>query len=104
MKWRISLLQDNMKKEDIKRLLLLSRLKADEKETEKITEDVLSILSYVDKLKEVDTSEVDPLFHFPELKNVAAEDVPVFVSEDLRKAMISMGKEYKGFLKVESIL
>ncbi len=93
-----------MNRKEIEKLLFLSRLRAEEEEIEKISEDVSSILSYVDKLKSADTKGVDPLFHFTEIKNIAREDKFISTPKEIRKAMMSMGKDENDFLRVESIL
>jgi aspartyl-tRNA(Asn)/glutamyl-tRNA(Gln) amidotransferase subunit C len=59
----------------VARVALLSRLELDEKETELYSAQLAAILSYIDKLSEVDTSNVLPTSHvLPNLKNVFRKD------------------------------
>ncbi len=93
-----------MQKKELERILFLSRIKVGEKESKTITEDISSILSYIEKLKSVNTDNVFPLFHFTDSKNSVREDSYSDTPEDVRKKMMSMGKDKKSFLEVESIL
>ena len=46
---------------EVKRIALLARLKLAPEEEEKLTREMASIVSYIDKLKELDTTDVEPL-------------------------------------------
>ncbi len=67
-----------MKKEiDLKQVRYtahLSRLKLTPEEEEKFTEQLAKILSYVNKLREVNTKNVPPTFHVLPVKNIFRED------------------------------
>ena len=54
---------------------LLSRLKLDEKETEKMTGELEQILAYMDVLEQLDTEHVEPMSHVFPVKNVTRPDV-----------------------------
>src|SRR3989344_7477747 len=47
---------------DVKHIADLARIKIDEKEEKKIQKVLSSILGYIDKLNEVDTTKVEPLY------------------------------------------
>lgn len=53
----------------------LARLSFDEKEIEKLSEDLGAVLDYAIKLEELDTSEVKPTEHVLKVQNVFREDV-----------------------------
>ncbi len=91
-------------KEEVKKLAFLSRLKLDKEEEDNTPTELESILNYIQKLSDVVTDDVEPLFHFPELKNVVREDVSEITDKEVRKDMMKMGKDKDNFLKVESIL
>ena len=59
----------------VENLALLSRLRFSETEKEEIKKDLQKMISFVDKLNEVDTSGVEPLLHMTEALNVYREDV-----------------------------
>src|SRR2546423_15254427 len=60
--------------EMIKNLADLSRLIFNEKEKEAIRKDLQKMISFVEKLNEVDTSNVQPLLHMTEAVNIYRED------------------------------
>lgn len=59
----------------IDKLSKLSMLKFDAAEKEEIKKDLEKIIGFVDKLKELDTSGVEPLLHLSPNVNVLREDV-----------------------------
>ena len=59
---------------DIEHVVLLARLKLTESEKEFFPEQVERIISYMDQLNELDTSNVEPTAHILPLKNVFRED------------------------------
>lgn len=61
-------------RETIEHVAGLARLNITEEEKDKFTLDMENILSYVDKLNELDTSGVKPMEHVIPLKNVLRED------------------------------
>jgi aspartyl-tRNA(Asn)/glutamyl-tRNA(Gln) amidotransferase subunit C len=52
----------------------LSRLRFNAEEKEEIKKDLQRMISFVEKLNEVDTSGVEPLLHMTEATNVYRED------------------------------
>ena len=65
----------------------LSRLELDANAGEKMRQDLTQILEWVDKLQEVDTEGVEPLYHMTENINAVREDkaVNAVSREDLLK-------------------
>ena len=63
-----------IKKEEVHHVAQLARLGLTEKEIEKMQKDLSSILDYIEKLKEVDISNVDFFLSSANLRNVMRED------------------------------
>jgi len=61
-------------KEEVKQIATLARLKLPEEKVEIYQKQFSAILDYMEKLKEIDTKEVNPLYSPAELKNVFRED------------------------------
>lgn len=75
-------------KSTVKHVAHLSRLELDEKELETYSRQLASILSYIDKLNEIDTKDVTPTSHaIAGLKNVFRKDVlkPSLETEEVLK-------------------
>jgi aspartyl-tRNA(Asn)/glutamyl-tRNA(Gln) amidotransferase subunit C len=60
----------------IDKLSRLAMLDFDAEEKEKIKADLQEMIGFVDKLKELDTTGVEPLLHISSEINVLREDVP----------------------------
>lgn len=61
--------------EAVRHIALLSRLECDDEEIRKFSGELNSILQYVEKLKELDTDDVEPTSHALRQKNVFRQDV-----------------------------
>ncbi|MCI0708347.1 MAG: Asp-tRNA(Asn)/Glu-tRNA(Gln) amidotransferase subunit GatC [Ignavibacteriae bacterium] len=61
--------------QDVEKIAALARLEFTPEEKEKFTRQFNDILAYMEKLNQLDTSNVEPLSHVIELKNVLREDV-----------------------------
>ena len=60
----------------IDKLSRLAMLHFDEEEKKEIKNDLEKMIGFVDKLKELDTTGVEPLLHISTGTNVLREDVP----------------------------
>jgi aspartyl-tRNA(Asn)/glutamyl-tRNA(Gln) amidotransferase subunit C len=60
---------------DVEHVAQLARLEFTGAEKERLVQQLNEILTYVEKLGEVDTANVEPLSHVIELKNVFRKDV-----------------------------
>jgi len=63
-----------LSKKDVEKVAQLARIEFSEKEFEKFTTQLDAILGYVEKLNELDTSQVEPTAHVLPVKNVMRED------------------------------
>jgi aspartyl-tRNA(Asn)/glutamyl-tRNA(Gln) amidotransferase subunit C len=59
----------------IEKLAQLARLEFSDSEKEELKNDLSKILSYMDKLNEINTDGVEPLIHISDEVNVLREDV-----------------------------
>ena len=90
-------------KKDVEYIAELARLKLNEEEIEKYTVQLNEILTYVEKLNEIDTTNVEPLSHPVEGSNVFREDV-VKPSIDREIAFRNAPDRSELFFKVPKVL
>ncbi len=90
-------------KREIEHVAMLARLKLDDEELTQFTTQIGDILSYVEKLNELDTTKVEPTSHVFDLKNVFRNDV---VGSSLsREKVLSNAPEGTGkYYKVPKII
>jgi aspartyl-tRNA(Asn)/glutamyl-tRNA(Gln) amidotransferase subunit C len=60
--------------DEVRHIALLSRLELNDEEVDMYTTHLGDILQYVDKLKELDVSNVEPMSHAIPMANVLRED------------------------------
>ena len=73
-------------REEVKHVARLARLRFSDEEIETFTTQLNDILVYMDKLNELDTSDVPPTFHAMEKENAFRND-EVGVSLELKKVL-----------------
>lgn len=90
-------------KEEVRHIAGLARIGTDEKEIEKFAADLSAVLDWIEELKEVDISGVEPTAHITGMENRLREDA---VSEcENKDAIIDLFPEKKdGYGKVKSVL
>ena len=85
----------------------LSRLGLTEEEIEKCQKELSAILDYIEKLKEVDISGVEPTSHSVLMENVVREDkispTSAKATSGREKIMELFPEKKDGYLKVKSI-
>jgi aspartyl-tRNA(Asn)/glutamyl-tRNA(Gln) amidotransferase subunit C len=92
-------------KEKVKHIAKLARLALSEKEIEDYQKELSKILEYIEKLKEVNVSGIEPVFHPLKIKNVMREDIEVKKEINQIKKLIELMPEKKGgYLKVKKVL
>lgn len=93
---------------EVKHIANLARIKIDENEEKSLKKDLSSILEYINKLNEVDTIGVEPLYQTTGLVNSFREDEPrgdFEMNENLNEKLIGQAPHKEGrFIKVKSIL
>ncbi|MFH1129240.1 MAG: Asp-tRNA(Asn)/Glu-tRNA(Gln) amidotransferase subunit GatC [Patescibacteria group bacterium] len=63
-----------MNKEQVEHIAKLARIKLTKKEEEKFTNDLSSILNYIDKLNAVDTENIKPIQQITGLETIVRKD------------------------------
>ena len=63
-------------KQEVEHVAALARLELSEQEKELLTSQLSNILTYVEKLNELDTKGVEPTAHVLDIRNVMRDDVP----------------------------
>ncbi|HMG83152.1 MAG TPA: Asp-tRNA(Asn)/Glu-tRNA(Gln) amidotransferase subunit GatC [Ferruginibacter sp.] len=87
----------------IDKLASLSRLQFDATEKEAIKSDLQSMIQFIDKLNEVDTTGVEPLLHMSDNVNVLREDeVQGSISRD--EALRNAPMHDEQFFKVPKVI
>jgi aspartyl-tRNA(Asn)/glutamyl-tRNA(Gln) amidotransferase subunit C len=64
----------SLTKDEVAKVALLARLRLEPAELDTFTTQLRSILDFVDHLQELDTSNVEPLAHGVEVRNVFRDD------------------------------
>jgi aspartyl-tRNA(Asn)/glutamyl-tRNA(Gln) amidotransferase subunit C len=92
-------------KKEVQHIAKLARLGLSEKEIEKYQRELSSILDYIEKLKEVDVSKIEPTSHSLRVENVMREDEINKKLKVKNEKLLELAPETKaGFIKVKSIL
>lgn len=92
-----------IQKKDLERLSELARLKIPEAEEKKLLQDLEKILGHFEELKEIDTSNVEPMSGGTLSKNVYREDEIVKNHLSGEKAVEQFPEKEKGFLKIPPV-
>ena len=79
--------------ETIEYVGILAKLELSEEEKEQAKKDMGSMLDYIDKLNELDTSRVEPMSHVFPVHNVFREDV--VVNGDTREKILANAPKEK---------
>lgn len=90
-------------KEEVAHVAYLARLYFSEEEKEKFTNQLNKILEYMDQLRKLDTSQIEPTFHAVARTNVFREDqiLPSF-SQGL--SLKNAPDQDRGFFRVPKII
>jgi aspartyl-tRNA(Asn)/glutamyl-tRNA(Gln) amidotransferase subunit C len=90
-------------KDVIEHVASLARLNLTVREKEKLTLEMANIVSYMDKLNELDTSNVVPTAHVMPIRNVFRED-KVFKSYEREKILANAPSRENGCFKVPKVV
>ena len=93
-------------RKDLEHIGWLARLELGEKDAEKYTPKLNSVLDYFNELDEVDTEGVEPTYHVLPLSNVFREDEAgeegCFLTQD--EALSNAPKSQEGFFKAPRMM
>ena len=86
----------SLTRQDVEKVALLARLKFDGEQLDKMTDHMVQIVQYVDKLSELNTDDVEPMAHALDVNNALAEDVsrPSLSREEALKNAPKSDDEY----------
>ncbi|RMD87335.1 MAG: Asp-tRNA(Asn)/Glu-tRNA(Gln) amidotransferase subunit GatC [Calditrichaeota bacterium] len=88
---------------EVDKITFLAKLKFSESEKQKIARELDQIVAYVDKLNELDTSDVEPLSHVMEFKNVLREDsVEKWLTQE--EALKNAPAKKQGYFSVPKVI
>ncbi len=90
-------------KKEVEHVADLARLELSEQEKEQLTSQLSNILTYVEKLNELDTKGVEPTAHVIDIRNVMREDVPA-PSLAQERALSNAPEKAAGHYKVPKII
>jgi aspartyl-tRNA(Asn)/glutamyl-tRNA(Gln) amidotransferase subunit C len=93
----------SIKIHDVEHVAKLARLVLTQEEKETFTQQLNAILTYMEKLNELDTEGVEPTSHVLPLRNVMREDEPR-PSWPIEKVMLNAPDEEDGQFKVPAVL
>lgn len=92
-----------VEKKEVEKIAELARLKFSNEELESFTHQMNDILSYMDKLNELDTKNIQPLSHPVEQINVFREDV-IKESISTEDALKNAPDKDEKFFKVPKVI
>lgn len=93
-----------IKRGEVKHIAKLARLGLTEKEIEKFRRELSLILDYVEKLKKVDVSGVEPTLHPRLVRNIVRRDEAKDEEIEVRKRLIALSpNKEKGYIKVKAV-
>jgi aspartyl-tRNA(Asn)/glutamyl-tRNA(Gln) amidotransferase subunit C len=94
---------ERISKTEVEKVAKLARLQLSEAELDEFTEQLGSVIEYVEKMNKLDTDQVEPLAHCLPVSNVFREDV---VKESLgpEKTLANAPDNDGEFFKVPRIL
>jgi aspartyl-tRNA(Asn)/glutamyl-tRNA(Gln) amidotransferase subunit C len=90
-------------KKEVEHVARLARLELSEQDKEKLTDQLSNILTYVEKLNELDTTGVAPTSHVLDISNVMRSDTPE-ASLPQERALANAPDKAAGHYKVPKII
>lgn len=95
--------ENNITKKDVEHVATLAKLKFNDEQLEKFTDQIEDIIDLVDTLNEVDTTNVEPTFNVTDQLNRMREDVAAR-SNDKEALLANAPETENGFIRVPAIL
>jgi aspartyl-tRNA(Asn)/glutamyl-tRNA(Gln) amidotransferase subunit C len=90
-------------KDTVDRIAHLARLEFDSTEKEQLITNMNRMLTFVDKLNELNTDNVEPLIYMCDERNVLREDV-VIESITQKEALLNAPKHDSDYFKVSKVV
>jgi aspartyl-tRNA(Asn)/glutamyl-tRNA(Gln) amidotransferase subunit C len=93
----------NLTRDDVQRVALLAQLRLMPEELEQFTHQLQNILQYMEKLNELDTSEMEPFTHAGDVSNIFREDT-VTNTPNMDAILANAPATSKTFFRVPKII
>lgn len=90
-------------KQEVEHVANLARLELSEQEKEMLTGQLSNILTYMEKLNELDTKDVEPTAHVLDVRNAMRDDTAA-PSLDQDRALANAPEKAAGHYKVPKII
>ena len=90
-------------KQTLENIAHLARLRFDEAQTEKMIAEMSKILSWMEKLNEIDTEAINPLIHISQEINVLRND-EAKLSLDHEKGLLNAPKRDTNYFRVPKVI
>jgi aspartyl-tRNA(Asn)/glutamyl-tRNA(Gln) amidotransferase subunit C len=90
-------------REEVHRVALLAQLRLMPEELEQLTDQLQNILKYMDKLRELDTSEMEPFIHAVSVSNILREDI-ISNTPNTDGILANAPAKFKTFFRVPKII
>ncbi|HID96319.1 MAG TPA: Asp-tRNA(Asn)/Glu-tRNA(Gln) amidotransferase subunit GatC [Candidatus Latescibacteria bacterium] len=88
---------------DVENIAMLAKLRFTQEEKERLISQLSRILSYFEKLNELDTTDVEPTSHVLPIKNVFRDDV-VTGSLPRDQILANAPDQWMGYFKVPKVI
>lgn len=90
-------------KQDVEKIAALAKIKLDESEKERLVAQLDEILKYVDKINELDLTDIPESHGIADLKNVMREDrVESWLAQE--EALMNAPARHGGFFSVPKVI
>jgi aspartyl-tRNA(Asn)/glutamyl-tRNA(Gln) amidotransferase subunit C len=96
-------MSESLSIDDVRKVAKLARLALPDDRLQTLTGQLESILHYIDKLKQIDTSGVEPMAHALPVKNVLRDDIPQ-PGLPLEKVLMNAPETDGPFFKVPKVI
>ncbi len=90
-------------RDEVQRVALLAQLRLMPQELEQFTHQLQNILQYMEKLSELDTSEIKPFTHAVDVSNIFREDI-VSNTSNTEAILANAPAKSKTFFRVPKII
>ena len=100
---KTALKRERISTDEVRHVAKLARLSMTDEETEKYRDDMNSVLDYVAALEDLDTTDIAPMSHVLDIKNVWRDDIPV-ERDNPRELLNNAPEREEAYYKVPKIL
>ena len=94
----------NLTREDVHRLAMLAKITITEDEIAQMQKDLDSVLAYVEKLQDVDTSNLEPTNQVTGLKNIMRNDEVIDYGMSQEALLANVPEVEKNYIKPKRVL